>query len=413
MRVAIVQIWHSERMGYIDRFLPAALAELGCEVHLITSDAKPYFTHPDYHEIYEPTFGPPLAPCGTTLTPAGVQVHRLPHGRRRGRLRIRGLYRKLAEVRPEVVQGFEVNCRTSYEAALYRPLLGYSLFLESHIHASVFADATQRLSPRRRLEWTLYRLFVGRPLAWMTAKCHPISVDAAEIARRFFGMQASKIAVAPLGTDTRLFRPARSGAERASRDALRKAWASGEADVWCVYSGRITKDKGPLVLARAIGELRAAGEHFRGLFIGAGPRELTEEIARTPGCIVHPFVDVDALPSLYCACDIGVWPRQESTSQLDAAACGLPLVLSDRVRVTERVTGNGLTYREGDAADLARQLLALRDPAERLRRGEIGRRRMQKRFDWRILAAARLDEYRRARGDRSIAFGVPACSSQA
>lgn len=399
MRIAIVQIWHNERMGYVDRFLPTALAALGCEVHLVTSDARPYFEHPDYREIYEPAFGPPLAPTGTTLRPDGVRVHRLPHGRFRGRPRIRGLFRKLAEIRPDIVQGFEVNCITSYEAALYRALLGYALFLEAHIHASVFADAAERLSWPRRLRWAAYRLLIGRPLARLTTRCHPISPDAADIAERFFGMPRSKIALGPLGTDTSLFRPAPAAAELARRAERRRSWNVADEDILCVYSGRITRDKGPQLLAQAVARLRHAGEPYRALFIGAGPAQLAGEIAATPGCTLHPFVDVDALPALYQAADIGVWPRQESTSQLDAAACGLPLVLSDRVRVTERIDGNGFQYREGDAADLAAVLLRLRDADVRRKMGELGRRTMRERFDWSLLARQRLAEYAAARPD--------------
>lgn len=396
MRVAVVQIWHNERMGYVDRFLPAALAALGCDVHLVTSDAKPYFQHPDYASIYEPAFGPPLAECGTVRRADGVTVHRLPHGLFRGRLRIRGLFRKLAELRPDVVQGFEVNCLTSYEAALYRPLLGYRLFLEAHIHASVFADARARLPVSKRLAWTLYRAFVGRPLSWMTQRCHPISADAAEIATRFFGMRPGKVEVAPLGTDTTLFHPASVERDLSARAARRAAWSVGDADVLCVYSGRMTRDKGPEILAQAIARLRAAGRRFFGLFIGSGPRDVVEAIESTPGCVLHPFVDVDALPDLYRAADVGVWPRQESTSQLDAAACGLPLILSDRVQVLERVDGSGLLYREGDAADLASRLLQLEEPGVRRRLGTTGRERMQQQFDWKVLARERLREYRRS-----------------
>lgn len=396
MRVAVVQIWHNERMGYVDRFLPAALASLGCDVHLVTSDAKPYFQHPDYASIYAPAFGPPLAECGMVRRADGVTVHRLPHGFFRGRLRIRGLYRKLAELRPDVVQGFEVNCLTSYEAALYRPLLGYRLFLEAHIHASVFADARAKLPLAKRGAWLLYRAFAGRPLSWMTQRCHPISTDAAEIATRFFGMHPDKVEVAPLGTDTTLFRPASGQAELADRAARRAAWGVGDTDVLCVYSGRVTRDKGPEILARAIARLREAGRRFFGLFIGSGPRDIAGEIESTPGCVLHPFVDVDALPDLYRAADVGVWPRQESTSQLDAAACGLPLILSDRVQVIERVDGCGLLYREGDAADLASRLLQLEDPRVRLRLGATGRARMQQQFDWRVLARARQREYQRS-----------------
>ena len=95
----------------------------------------------------------------------------------------------------------------------------------------------------------------------------------------------------------------------------------------------------------------------------------------------------------YGAADIGVWPRQESTSQLDAAACGLPIIVSDHIRVMERVDGSGLTYREGDAEDLARQLASLASSELRLRLGEYGSRKMRDRFSWIEIARRRVKEY--------------------
>jgi glycosyltransferase involved in cell wall biosynthesis len=384
-------------MGYIDRFLPCAMAQLGHDVHLVTSDVQPYFNLPEYRETYEPFCGPGIVPAGITRRADGVTLHRLPHAWRGDRLRIRGLFSALSRLRPDVVQGFELNCLTSYETAAYQPLLGYSLFLESHIHASVFADARVHLPWRRRLGWAWHRATLGRLVNAATTGCHPISADAADIAIRFFGMNPAKVAVAPLGTDTDLFRPAESPAELAQRAALRARLGFAPEDTVCIYTGRMTRDKGPALLADAISRLRAAGQAIRGLFVGSGPDDIARAIAAAPGCVVHPFVPVDELPALYRCADLAVWPKQESTSQLDAAASGLPLILSNRVQVTERISGNGVTYREGDAADLAERIAELFDPQRREAMRRIGRQRMVERFDWRILARARIADYEAAR----------------
>jgi glycosyltransferase involved in cell wall biosynthesis len=127
--------------------------------------------------------------------------------------------------------------------------------------------------------------------------------------------------------------------------------------------------------------------------VGDGPTKLVETIRRTPGCIVHPFVPMTDLPPLYRSADIGVWPKQESTSQVDAAASGLPLILNHRVQVRERIEGNGLTYQNDDSDDLAEQIRSLKDRELRQRMGATGRRRMVEHFDWRHLARRRLADY--------------------
>ena len=95
------------------------------------------------------------------------------------------------------------------------------------------------------------------------------------------------------------------------------------------------------MLADAIALLVAAGDPFRGLFVGGGTEAEAAALRNSPGCQVVPFVPALDLPPYYWAADIGVWPRQESTSQLDAAAAGLPIILSDRITVLERVRATG------------------------------------------------------------------------
>ena len=119
-----------------------------------------------------------------------------------------------------------------------------------------------------------------------------------------------------------------------------------------------------------------------------------KEIEACAGCVVHSFVPVRDLPPFYWASDIGVWPKQESTSQLDAAACVLPIVLSDRVQVRERVDGNGLLYKENDIADLATSLKNLIDADLRRKMGNIGSAKVKNLFSWNGIARKRAEDYK-------------------
>src|SRR5207247_669554 len=102
-----------------------------------------------------------------------------------------------------------------------------------------------------------------------------------------------------------------------------------------------TEEKNPLLLARAVAELRAQGEQYRAVFFGDGVQR--EAIAHADGAVVRPFVHYSQLGDLYRAADIGVWPTQESTSMIDAAACGTAIIVNDTIAAVERVEGNGLT----------------------------------------------------------------------
>jgi glycosyltransferase involved in cell wall biosynthesis len=391
MRIVFVSDWFAEKMGYAENCLPKAVAKLGHEVHLITSNVQPYFDQPMYKETYEPFIGPAIVPCGVKPW-NGFTLHRLPYGRWRGRQRIQGLIPALATLSPEIVQTFDSFGLTTYETALAKIWLGYKLFHESHVHASVFSPVTDRLGLGERLKWSAYAT-LGRFVGVLSEKCYPISVDAAEIVTHFFGFPHSKTTIQSLGVDTDSFRPIASDADQQARARLRAQLGFAPEQIVCVYTGRFSDDKGPRLLAQAIAQLAAHGEPFRGLFVGNGTRSEVESIRACPGCVIHPFVPVHELPPFYRAADIGVWPRQESTSQLDAAACGLPIIVSDRVQVRERIEGNGLFYEEGNADDLARQIRKLANAATRRELGELGARKLRERFSWDCIASERMRDY--------------------
>lgn len=395
MRIALINDWFSEAMGYSENCLPKALAALGHDVHMITSDAQPYFNSPMYAETYAPFLGPPLVPVGEKALD-GYTLHRLQHQIVFGRFRIRGLTRLLGSLRPDVVHSLEAARPTAIEPALARWRLGYSLFLESHVHASVFDEEAIRRHPSRRLKWALYRKTVGRFVSSQSTRCYAISEDAADIAARWYGIARDKLEVSSLGVDTDLFHGIASQEDVLERDSLRASLRFSERDIVCIYTGRFGEDKGVRTLADAIKILRGQGGAFRALFVGNGSPEEVALLARSVGSSVHPFVPVRELAPFYRAADIGVWPRQESTSQLDAAACGIPIVISDRVRATERIDGNGLSYREGDPADLARQLSILASPDTRVKLGLVGADRMRRSFSWSNIAMARVRAYEEA-----------------
>ena len=78
---------------------------------------------------------------------------------------------------------------------------------------------------------------------------------------------------------------------------------------------------------------------------------------------------------------------------LDAAACGLPIVVNHTLRAVERIEGNGLTYQLNDQGALERVLSGLMDPNARKALGEAGARRMSELFSWEALVRRRVSDY--------------------
>ncbi|MCX7049584.1 MAG: glycosyltransferase family 4 protein [Candidatus Sumerlaeota bacterium] len=395
MKIAVITDWFSEKMGYAENCLPKALAALGHEVHVITSNGQVYFNAPMYKATYEQYIGPPIVECGTKALD-GYTLHRLPHAMRNGEIQICGLLRLLRALRPDIVQTFDFGSRTTRAAAIAKPWLRYKLFMESHVHASVYHSHQPPKNPGGRIIYHTLFAFWSRWISWISERCYPIAEDCAEIMIRDYHYDKKKIVICSLGVDTDLYHPAGDETSLKARAAYRERLGFADSDVVCIYTGRFSKDKGPHCLAGAVGILAAQGKPYRGLFVGAGSDEDAQFIQSNPGCVIHPFVPARDLPPFYWASDIGVWPRQESTSQLDAAACGLPIIVSNRITVRERYEGNGLTYEENDPADLARKIESLSDAETRRRLGEHGARKMQERFSWLAIARQRIKDYEAA-----------------
>lgn len=396
LRVVLVTETYPPKMGYLVTSLPKYLARLGMEVHVVAMDLPPYYNAAPAEVAGAARFLHDQALAADTSSSVdGYTVHILRHRRILGYAVMPGLLRKLRQLRPDVVYSVVTLGWNPLLAAAAAGPLGYKLFIGSHTPFSGFSLARD---PRPRVA-ALLRNFVmrwlpGRFVSLVSHKCYCPTSDCAEVAARFFGVQAGKLAVVHLGIDTDFFFPA-SSADEAARAALRRRLGFADEDIVCIYTGKMGEMKNPVLLARAIEQLRAEGRPFRGLFIGDGTQRPAVE--RYPGSVVMDFMEFSRLGDFYRACDIGVWLTNESTSMLDAAGCGLPLIVSDRI-YQDHVTGNGLAYRMNDLDSLLQTLRRLQDAEVRRALGAAGAQKMRQSFSWAGAAQRRLVDFQAAVG---------------
>jgi glycosyltransferase involved in cell wall biosynthesis len=380
MIITLISEWFSEDMGYVENHLPKALHDLGCEVHVVTSDMQIYATNERlYKDVYEPNLGPPMVSPGVKRL-NGFTLHRLKHYRSRYGVGLVDLDEKLRNIKPDIVYLFEINTEHTLQVVNLKQELHYKIYTESRLHRSVYQPPKTIKSKlrhyfRETLKW--------RKIGCSFEKCYPTAPDVMFVITKYFGQSKDKCVLSSLAVDTTVFKPVKTKEEEIRRTQTRNELGFEDDDIVCIYTGRFTDDKGPVILAKAIDYLQHISEtSFKGLFIGAGDSIQLQEIESCSGCSIHPFVKSNELVKFYQAADIGVWPKQESTSQLDAASYGLPIIISANVQDLDRMQGNGLNYKQGDFFDLAVKLLRLKDKTTREHLGAIGSDKINRFYSW-------------------------------
>jgi glycosyltransferase involved in cell wall biosynthesis len=381
-------------MGYLGTVLPKYLARLGLEVHVLATDLSAYHNL-DEHKAGAPSFlGAQTLPAGTVSKADGYTVHILRHGRMHGHVYMKGLHRKLREIAPDIVYSILAIGWIPLQAVYAKVTGGFELFCGSHTSAMMFPLARDPSPKRARLlNAYITRWIPGRIVSLMSHGCYCPTEDCGEVAWRFFGIQKKKIKIVHLGVDGDIFFPATTPDDELKRAVVRERLGYSDADIVCIYTGKMAQMKNPLLLARAIERLRAEGRTYKGLFIGDGAQRAS--IETIPGCVVLDFMPFAELGEYYRASDVAVWLTNESTSMLDAAACGIPIIVSDRI-YQDHVVGNGLAYRINDLESLCESLRVFEDATVRAKFGRAGAAKMRDRFMWQHAAMARYLDFNAA-----------------
>ena len=387
MKIIYVTRWFSEGMGYIENCLPQAMASLGHEVHLITSTAQVYYNLPFYDTVYKKYLGEAIQKPGIYKS-QNVTIHRLPFIHIREHMMLKGMLFEINKIRPDVVHVFEHTAIDTYRLAILKLLLPFRFYTGNHAVHTVFplAKNWKNESFLKKLRWRLFSKLPGKIIANLIEKCYAVTDDAGDIAVQFMGVPDDKVQVSTLGVNTDLYQPWPEDKKKLLRESL----GFGEEDIVCIYTGRFTPEKNPLIVAEAIETLSAKGHPFKGMFVGEGLQR--DDIAQKSNCTVFDFIPFPELPKYYQAADIAVWPAQESTSQLDAVASGLNLILTDKIKAYSTIeTDNpkedrpkivSRFYVHFDKEDLVRQLLSLTNPEIRKKLSALGVEEIISKSSW-------------------------------
>jgi glycosyltransferase involved in cell wall biosynthesis len=186
-------------------------------------------------------------------------------------------------------------------------------------------------------------------------------VIEAQLVERY-GVARERIHVLPNGVDERQFFPR-------DRDAARRELGLPAGRPLLAFVGHLNERKGPLRVLEAI---RARPE-IGALFLGRGPQRPEGEQVLFAGAVPH-----EQVPVWLSAADLFVLPTLDegcSNALLEALACGLPVVTSDRPFNRALVDESmALLVEPSDPAALGKAIATLVDrPALRAALGAAGR----------------------------------------
>jgi glycosyltransferase involved in cell wall biosynthesis len=403
LKIALIVKWHSEKVGYAPNCLSRAFLDQGHEVHIFTTKYQAYFSHPNYKEIYEKYLGPNILSEGE-FNDGEVTVHRLPSWRFGNIIWINSIWKTLKKVQPDIVQSFDINEPHTVKLAMFARFFKYKLFTANHFILISFRllGGWKKLDFKKRWYIRLMFRIPGMIIRGVSKKCYAVTKDAKKLAVLFFAFKPNQVEVSTLGVDTKLYHPL-TASDISTRKNIRTQLGYSNQEIVCVFSGKITEEKSPIVLAEAIQVLRSQGKNYSALFIGAG--ELKDNVGAFNHCQVLNFVPSHELADYYRASDIAVWPRSVTTSILDAAACALPVIISDQVFAYTSYLQNDVEYQHqpnilaakyktNNVDDLVAELLKLEDPSARQHIGEVVNVRVDEHSSWKAIATKRLYDYR-------------------
>lgn len=381
LRICMVTDCYPPSVGGIENHVYALSRELGRLGHRVT-----IITHREVR--------PRESPPRPVVVPPGVEV-----------VRLRGLTLRLPDgsdpaIDPRMVEQLAHLLRE-------RPFD----IVHGHTVESPFVLALMRKAARMGFPTIITKhSMVERPKrppivgslmrAWMVAVVNQFTayIAVSAPAAKEMSRSRSKPFVIHNAIDMDTFRP-----DPSLRAKMRAALGFGEQNLVIGFLSRFVPSKGVVELVQVGEQLAEHDERLQFLFVGGGPlkQRVERDVAKNGMADRFRFVGFqpwDQMPAYLNAMDIFAFPSQSEgfgMALLEAMACGLPAVTTDRSG-TQDIVHPGETAIVADSLDDLRASLTLLINDETLRRrlGVAARHAVEHSRDWNAVARRTAEAYR-------------------
>jgi len=100
------------------------------------------------------------------------------------------------------------------------------------------------------------------------------------------------------------------------------------------------------------------------------------------------------LVDYYNLSSLGVWPAQESTSQIDILACGKPIIITNKSGTPDRAIDSGYLYNHGSSRDLADKILKVKDSKNYKNFCFNAEKKARELYNWEVIAKEYISDYK-------------------
>jgi glycosyltransferase involved in cell wall biosynthesis len=383
MKIVHVVDHYQEKLCYQEHYLAKAMTEMGHDVSIIASDKN--FNFPGYETTVKPTIGDVYIGTGEFITNYGAKLFRLKSSNKRltGSLWLFGLKRKLQQLQPDIVYCHGIFSYYSIATLFYISKLKCPVIFDEHTTINII-----RKDKAAAVVYLLFRGLFSKVYVKRSRKIIGISDTTIDVLRDYYGITGSKVEMIPLGTDTTVYYP-----DAISRATYRAHLQVGEHTIVVMYTGKMYDEKNVHLIIDALNDAEVFGDRDICInLVGSIAEEyksvLTKSINNSRHrVVVSTMLQPTELACAYNGADICVWPDHTTTSTVDAAACGKPVVCSHYM--SERViNGNGVLVRGGNISDLKAALRQLvQDDELRLQMGRNGKELVDRELSWNKIAS--------------------------
>ncbi len=351
---------------------------MGHSVTILTGDR--YFPFPNYDETVGKLIGDRYQQPGEKKMNGMLVIRKKIVAEFAARALFFGVRETITDVKPDLILVSGMSTPAAVQAAFFKPKDCRLILVDSHL-PSELNNGNQLF---KYFFYGSFRVLFASLISKKADKLIAVQEATVDVINTTYGIKKKPVIISH-GTDSVLFT-----SNKQSGSAIRKKHSIPQKTFVVITSGKIIPAKGVDLLFQAIAILFKKDLNIHLIVVGDGPKEYKETclnfIQKKDMNRIHilGFQPQADLPKYYSAADIAVWPLQESLAMNDAISCSLPVIVNDKIGVKERFSNkNGVFYKQGDVADLAKKIENLYlDPEKRKKMGERGRQLVEMKMSW-------------------------------